>query len=412
MIATERLLVWLISLVICLLFFGNHASLGRELQLAALGLLGATAALALIQGKIRQKPLGLNEWVLVSLSLISFLSSMLNNLPYSMQYTVLFTVSITAMIALSRAVRFQELFEMVALSFAVMVGLSILSDPLNYMVGLSAETITGVGLLRYTAFDLHPNLAGFIYGGGTIILWVRALHLTGLKRKLYFLFAALSFSLVLAASSRAGMVATIGAFASVGLSRLFPLSRRKARLLGLVLTATVLALVFTDLGAKVAGYIIKVSDLQSSTRGLTSGGSGRTDLWLQGLELIANRDFLLALFGTGLRSSEVGTIGFSTESSYITVLIENGLLPGTVALVLLLFSMPYYLLRARKGHSDDMLIAMLLTFGLLESIFNRYLFAIGNPLSLYYLFIYGALLRKTYPSPPGAPERAASAHLC
>ncbi|SIS92742.1 hypothetical protein [Phaeovulum vinaykumarii] len=405
MIATEKILAWLMFSTISILFFGSFPGISLAAQLSALVVLVFAAALALVMGQVRRVPLGTNEWVFLALVLISFVSSMLNDLPYSMQYTVLFAAAICAVIVLSRALSFQTIFESTAASFAVMVCVSIVLDPVNYLVGLSAQHIKGLGLLRYTQLGLHPNLAGFIFGGGTILLWVRALQKKGLARLAFLVLSALSFSLVMAASSRSGMLATVAAFTLVGLTRLFPLSRRNARLLGLALAGGGLAVVLTDLGTKAVGYLIKITDFESSTRGLGSGASGRTDLWLQGLAVIGNRDFLPAMFGSGLRSTDTDAVGFLTENAYITVLIENGLLAGGLALVVLVLSLGLYLLRSRRGDLHDLLIAMLLCFVLIESTLNRYIFGIGNPLSLYYLFIYAALLRHRPAFSPGALSR-------
>lgn len=391
--ATDKALTFPIVGAICLLFLGNSEGIGLLMQLSALSLMVSSATLALILGKVKKTKLGLNEWLLLSIGVISSLSSAVNDQPYSMQYSALFLATIITAIILSRALSFKNILDAVALGFAVMVCASILLDPASYLVGVAAQSIKGIGLLRYTQFNLHPNLAGFIYGGGTIILWVHARQKSGVGRTLFFILSGLSFSLVLAASSRAGMLATVTAFSLTGLTRLFPLSRRNATRLLLIGVAIISSLVLTNIGQKLIDYVVKISDMESSTRGLGSGGSGRIELWTKGLNLIANRDIIVAALGTGLRSAEIGIIGFSTESSYINILIENGLLLGAAALIVLLVSAPARLLRSRNGSVDDLVVGMLLTFALIESIFNRYLLAIGNPLSLYYLFIYITIFR-------------------
>jgi hypothetical protein len=67
--------------------------------------------------------------------------------------------------------------------------------------------------------------------------------------------------------------------------------------------------------------------MDSSTRGVSSGGTGRTALWAEGLEYVFDRP-LIAVFGGGLRFSD--SLTFSTEDSYISILIDSGAFVWTI----------------------------------------------------------------------------------
>jgi len=94
---------------------------------------------------------------------------------------------------------------------------------------------------------------------------------------------------------------------------------------------------------------------------------------------------MLVLFGGGFRSSNSDLIGFSTESSYVSILLDSGIFLGTATILIFLYA-PIKALRvtpAQDRHaSPQILAAAFMTFIIIESIFNRYLLAIGNPASL------------------------------
>jgi hypothetical protein len=97
------------------------------------------------------------------------------------------------------------------------------------------------------------------------------------------------------------------------------------------------------------------------------------------------------LFGGGLRFASPENIGFYTESSYITILIESGILLGSAFIGTLFFytSKMFLLSRGAGGEGTYLYVALFVIFAfvLIESVFNRYLLAIGNPMSLFFLFI-------------------------
>jgi exopolysaccharide production protein ExoQ len=152
-------------------------------------------------------------------------------------------------------------------------------------------------------------------------------------------------------------------------------------------------------------------DLESSTRGLESGGSGRVDIWWHGLETLFD-DPLTLVLGGGFRSSSSDIIGFSTESSYVTILLDNGIFLG-FAVILVFWYSPIRALRLSLSQSLDantlVLACSFLVFLLIESIFNRYLLAVGNPTSLMTLLILFSVAMRARPETAPAPDRAVGA---
>src|SRR5258708_31521612 len=103
---------------------------------------------------------------------------------------------------------------------------------------------------------------------------------------------------------------------------------------------------------------------------------------------------MLFAFGGGFRSSSSDLIGFSTENSYTTIFLDSGAFIGAAIIFVFCYS-PIKALRItspENRHSSPLiLLASFMTFLIVESVFNRYLLAIGNPTSLMSLLILFAL---------------------
>jgi hypothetical protein len=100
---------------------------------------------------------------------------------------------------------------------------------------------------------------------------------------------------------------------------------------------------------------------------------------------------LQIFFGSGLRSSNYEFTGFQSESSYITILIDSGLLLGPCLIATILFAPLALLITGRKtgaGRTEVIFLAWLIIFAASQSFFNRYLLAIGNSGSLLLLLCY------------------------
>jgi hypothetical protein len=291
----------------------------------------------------------------------------------------------------SRAVSLERLMDIGAVVALLCVLTSIAID---YKKALTALVPTGggAGLVRFMPLGATPNLSGYIFGGGAILMARRAVVSNNTKERMIMAGGALCSCLfVLAASARSSLVAlaVAGAVAIIfefGVRRFFAVKWVR---IGLV-AFTILGLVFSD---KIGAYFDRMLALESDTRGLASGGTGRTGLWARGIATLFEDPMTFA-FGGGFRSSSSDLIGFSTESSYITILLDSGAFIGAAIILVFCYS-PIKALRItspENRHSSALiLLASFMTFLIVESVFNRYLLAIGNPTSLMSLLMLFAL---------------------
>jgi hypothetical protein len=152
-----------------------------------------------------------------------------------------------------------------------------------------------------------------------------------------------------------------------------------------IVTLPILLLVFDN----AYSYLESILELDSATRGWNSGGTGRFGRWQLGLATVFSNPLTL-LSGYGLRSTDGLSLGFSIESSYINILIECGVLLGPAfvfAILRLVFAYFPHGSRASAERGPLDVAPVLLLYCMLQSIFNRYLLGIGNPLSLVVLLL-------------------------
>jgi hypothetical protein len=126
-------------------------------------------------------------------------------------------------------------------------------------------------------------------------------------------------------------------------------------------------------------------------------------------------DPALIAFGGGLRSSEYTVIGFLTENSYLTILLDSGILVGGALILLLLYS-PIKAVRLQRSSpkASKMTLAFLpsfFVFLLIQCFFLRYFIGIGNPTSLLTLLFVVSLSMYTgfQASLARAPDNTATA---
>jgi exopolysaccharide production protein ExoQ len=239
---------------------------------------------------------------------------------------------------------------------------------------------------------MHPNLLGFIFGAGCLILLHQAVVSSGRKRAFYIISAGFCVAIIFAAAARASLLALAFSVAFVTLLFLNRLSTRTQRsLLHILIGGIFVCLIF---GNSLYFFLSQLLELESSTRGFESGGSGRVELWQQGFDLLFSRDLLYALIGGGLRSASPESIGFSTESSYITILLESGILFGGFLIASIIASVVASIRSARQAFPlnwEEVCSICIVLYVMFESIFNRYMIAIGNNLSLVLLMIIAKL---------------------
>jgi exopolysaccharide production protein ExoQ len=372
----------LVALACYLSFFANVGSIGTLVQVAALGLLFAAAALAVLQNKVNASPVTLTELTMYAVGVVSTVLGMLSTEVGPLIYSVGFLGAVILVSIVARSLSLERLLDIGAAVMLLCVLTTLVVERGNALTALSIS-VGRTGLLRFTPLGSHPNLTGYMFGAGSILLIRRVLISKNTFERIVMAGAAfLSWAFVLAASARSSILALFVA-AAVAII----LERRVSRAIGWkwiaigVVTVAIIGLAFTD---KITSYVVGMLELESSTRGMSSGGSGRVDIWWHGLATLFD-DPLTLIFGGGFRSSSSDVIGFSTESSYVTILLDNGIFIGC-AVIFVFWCSPIRALRLSLTQSPQantlVLVCSFLTFLLIESIFNRYLLAVGNPTSL------------------------------
>jgi hypothetical protein len=237
--------------------------------------------------------------------------------------------------------------------------------------------------MRLSPFDMHPNLSGYVYGGFIVIVLFADLKIR-FAPYLKAAMIALCVMVILAASARAGLLALTATVLVYAIKTVLQ-GGKQARFL--LLGAFALVIGSSIYYESILQYLSEMLELNSDTRGVDSGGSGRFGLWLRGVSLIGSRTWQV-LIGGGLRSATEGILGFHTENSYITIVIESGVLVPICLFGYLLYLIYRMMnIEARQGRHFDRMVLYCTIFAMLQSIFNRYLIAIGNPFSLIFLIL-------------------------
>ncbi|MGE0350788.1 O-antigen ligase family protein [Hydrogenophaga sp.] len=375
---------WLLGASIYLTGWYYEGPALQVAQMGAISLLLLAGFFAVLSGHtLRVRP-SLVEWVFAFAFLFAMLVAWVTNNWLSTLYgamLLLVLASVALLVRQSGAARLATVFRW---AYVALIATLLVLEPAALFASLGGSVEYGLGLVRYQPLGMHPNLSGLVYGGGALLFFQRCLAADTTARKLFALaMAGLCLSVLLAASARAGLFAlAFTGLTGVGLIALRGSRRARLFLLLVALAGVVAILVnWTDIKA----YLSLILDIDSPTRGLESGATGRTDIWREGVELVFS-DGALLLTGRGIRSALPEVIGFPVESSYINLALEHGLFFGT--LILLAFVVTAW--RAlRQGLEPGQpryqlfMAGLMLVFILAQSIFNRYLIGVGNPYSLW-----------------------------
>jgi hypothetical protein len=358
---------------------------GNTMQSLFLFILLAACGLAVLRKQVRAVPLSVPEMVLCAVSVLSAAVSLYHGAEPSIIFSMAFLAALATIAILVRAITLEDLLDIGAWVILFLQICSLVFNSSLFVQALSI-TITRVGLLRFAPFHNHPNLTGFIFGAGTILLARRALVTRKpWERILFAAGAAMGCVFLIAASARAS-VAAISIAMVVALFREMPL-KRLVTLIGTLGTALVGLLLTTPLGDSALKYLQGIFEINSHTRGVGSGGSGRTELWNQGINTLTSDPLLFAV-GGGLRSSDIVNIGFSTEDSYVTIMLDSGLFAGSAIIAIYFYCLvksTQISRRSAQARRELILLPSFFVFIMVESIFNRYLLGLGNPMSLFVL---------------------------
>ncbi len=364
---------------------------GPALQLAQMGaislLLLAGFFSALSGDTLRIRP-SLVEWLFGIAFLFAMLVAWMTGNLLSTMYGAMLLLVLVAVAFLVRHSGAARLIAVFRWAYVALIASLLLLESPALFASLVGNVEYGLGLVRYQPLGMHPNLSGLVYGGGALLFFQRYLTVRKRSQKLFALaIVALCLCVLLAASARAGMAA----LAFTGLTGIFLIalqgSRRSRRNLLLLAVVGVIVMLFNWVAIK--DYLSVILDLDSPTRGVESGATGRTEIWRAGIQLVFSNEVLL-FTGRGIRSALPELIGFPVESSYINLALEHGVVFGlliTLAFVVTAFRAIRQGLQ--RGRRDDQLFmaGLMVVFILAQSIFNRYLIGVGNPYSLWILVL-------------------------
>jgi exopolysaccharide production protein ExoQ len=350
------------------------------------------AALMAIMGK-KVKPImpTASELLLYAIGIVSCTVALVRSVDYSIYYSMYFLTAIICISVIARTLPIERLLDLAAFCMLACAVTTVIVYWRELLTCLSIS-VGKNGLIRFMPFSSHPLLVGYIFGSGSILM-VRRAYLARRKWERYAMAAGavLAWSMVLAASARSAVAGLLAAalFAYVAEFRFF----RNSSLGRAGMVAIIAGLVVVAYFAVNSPYLQQILEVSSDTRGIGSGVTGRTDLWEKGLMSLTSDPTLVA-FGGGLRSSEYSVIGFLTENSYITILLDSGALLGS-ALILFLMLAPFSALRQSRVSSDKpnalILLPSFFVFLLVQCFFVRYLVGLGNPTALYTLIFFTGL---------------------
>ncbi|MBL0918891.1 MAG: hypothetical protein IBJ14_09315 [Hydrogenophaga sp.] len=357
-------------------------------QMGAISMLLMAGFFSVLSGDtLRVRP-SLVEWLFSTAFLFAMLVAWATGNLLSTMYGAMLLLVLTAIALVVRHNRASELAAVFRWAYVALLATLLLVEPQALFASLAGNVEYGQGLIRYQPLGMHPNLSGLVYGGGALLFFQRYLAVHTRPRQLFALaMAGLCLCVLLAASARAGMLA-LCITGLTGVTLIAWRGSRRARM-GLVLAALAgLALVLFK-WADIKDYLSLILDVDSPTRGVDSGATGRADLWQAGIELVFS-DGALMFTGRGIRSALPDIIGFPVESSYINLALEHGLFFGSLIALAFIVTAGRALrhgLQPGPARHQVFMAGLMLVFILAQSIFNRYLIGVGNPYSLWILVL-------------------------
>jgi exopolysaccharide production protein ExoQ len=369
-----RLEQLLLSAGLFVLIFSNDELHAVEIQVLGVIIVCVAAFICVMRRKCKTHPITIFEVIMFIVIFFSYVSGIING--SAGYYTIIFTITYVAIMLIVRSFDEHELIQCIFVSIA----LSVVVVAVFYCDTIFEILQPGAANrweLRLSPFDMHPDLTGYVYGGFMIVIIFSDVAIGRATLYLKLLLATICMIVVLAASARAALIAMLFTLIAYGTRSVLYGAKSAVKVLSVVFACAVFGIIYSG---PIVMYLSEMLELDSSSRGLDTGGSGRIELWQQGIDLLANRTWELFI-GSGLRSSSTDIIGFSTESSYITIIIESGMFVGVALLIYMLSIILRKLTRTGISKFDSTVLYLVL-FAMTQSIFNRYLIAIGNPMSL------------------------------
>ena len=385
---TSKLSLWMLGGSIYLTGWYYEGPALQASQMGAISLLLMAGFFSALSGDtLRIRP-SLVEWLFGIAFLFAMLVAWMTGNVLSTMYGAMLLMVLLAIAFMVRHRGAAELIAVFRWAYVALVGTVLALESPALFASLSGSVEYGLGLVRYQPLGMHPNLSGLVYGGGALLFFQRYLAVHKRSQKAFALaMVVMCLCVLLAASARAGMLA----LAVAGLTGITLIALRGSRhsRMSLVLAAFIGLIVIFYKWTDIKDYLSLILDLDSPTRGVDSGATGRTDIWRAGFALVFS-DPVLVFTGRGIRSALPEIIGFPVESSYINLALEHGVLFGSLiamAFVVTAWRSLQQGLKPGQPQYQLFMAGLMLVFILAQSIFNRYLIGVGNPYSLWMLVL-------------------------
>lgn len=402
--------LWMLGLAIYLGGWYVEGPTFQAVQLGAVGLFITAGVFALLSGGTRRIDLSAAEVLLGGAFLFAMLVAFFRGNTLSTAFGAMFLLVLISAGVLVRQHGVASIDLVFRRAWIALILSVLVVQPGEFLTSVVGTVERSVGLVRFAPLGMHPNLSGLVYGGGCLLFFQHFLATPRLHQKLFaLLLSALCLGMVLAASARASLLA-LGLTGTVAVVLIAWRGSRRARV-ALSLAGITLLAVGIFKATAIADYLTVILDLNSPTRGTDSGATGREVIWRDGIALVFS-DPVLFFTGRGVRAAGPEVIGFPVESSYINLALEHGVVFG------LLMAVAFFVTAWRAlgksfatGVMNPVLFlsGLMLVFVLIQSIFNRYLIAVGNPYSLLILLLLLRLnlIPSRYPSAmaPASPPR-------
>jgi exopolysaccharide production protein ExoQ len=396
--------LWMLGMALYLGGWYVEGGAFQAIQLGAVGLFIGAGMLALMSGGTRRIELCAVEYILGGAFLFAMLVAFVRGNPLSAAFGAMFLMVLISAAVLARQNGVASLDLVFRRAYMALIVSVLAVQPGEYLTSVVGTVERSIGLVRFAPLGMHPNLSGLVYGGGSLLFFQHFLATPRNHHKLFaLLMAALCMSMVLAASARASLLA-LGLTEAIAVVLIAWRGSSRART-ALTLSAVLLVAIGLFKATAIADYLTVILDLDSPTRGTDSGATGREVIWRDGIALVFS-DPLLFFTGRGVRAAGPEVIGFPVESSYINLALEQGVV--FALLMALSFVVTAWRAIGRSFETGVLnpalfLSGLMLVFVLVQSIFNRYLVAVGNPYSLLILLL---LLRLNL-SPSRRPSASA-----
>lgn len=367
-------------------FWSYMPRYGTPLQVAFYGLFLGASLVGMSAGRLRARPPSVSELIFYIAGILSAVVGLVQGDNYTILYSIMFLMALFTISLVARTLTLVRVLNLCGVASALGVLTCAFFHPTQLMKALSIS-IGRSGLFRFGPLYMTPDLAGLVLASSGLLVLRLASNAGSVRVKVsLYGVSLLAMFCVLAASARASLLA-LGIAALAGLS--FEWGRRLSGRQKLWIAAVGALASVALIATKARVYLNGMLELSSKYRGVGTGGTGRVELWLKGLHTIVADPIRLAV-GGGLRSSDGVLLGFFTENSYVTIMIDSGIFIGGAIILAFCYSTLKALLLARGSSKDDHALNFVFTyllFFLMESFFNRYLLAIGNPASLMALVI-------------------------